>query len=153
MARWKAWDLEFDRTPQERVFHTTGDLIFRKDWEPYMKDTRKNWDTVGVKYEVLQPNDVRSRYPVIDIHEIGAIMYEPQAGVVRARRACETVAEAFRERGGTITIARAQPSLASGGRLHDISLSDGSTLKADTFVFACGPWLWKIFPEFLRTRL
>ncbi len=53
MERWKAWDEEFCRTTQERVFYTTGDLIFRKDWEPFMKDTRKNWDTVGVKYEVL----------------------------------------------------------------------------------------------------
>jgi len=153
MARWKAWDLEFDRTPQERVFHTTGDLIFRKDWEPYMKDTRKNWDTVGVKYEVLQPNDVRSHYPVIDLTGITAILYEPAAGVVRARRACETVAEAFRKNGGEIVIARAQPSLASGDRLQDIALSNGQTLRAEKFVFACGPWLWKIFPEFLRTRL
>ena len=24
MKRWKAWDEEFDRTTQERVFHTTG---------------------------------------------------------------------------------------------------------------------------------
>jgi hypothetical protein len=36
MARWKSWDEEFSRTTQERVFHTTGDLIFRKDWEPFM---------------------------------------------------------------------------------------------------------------------
>jgi glycine/D-amino acid oxidase-like deaminating enzyme len=153
IKRWKAWDLEFDRTTQERVFHTTGDLIFRKDWEPYMKDTRMNWDTVGIKYEVLQPNDVRSHYPVIDTQGISAILYEPQAGVVRARRACETVAEAFRHAGGEIVIARAEPSLANNGKLQDISLSNGQTLKADKFVFACGPWLWKVFPEILRTRL
>jgi glycine/D-amino acid oxidase-like deaminating enzyme len=153
IKRWKAWDEEFGRTTQERVFHTTGDLIFRKDWEPYVKDTRKNWDTVGIKYEVLTPNDVRSQYPVIDVKEIGVVLYEPQAGVVRARRACETVAEAFKHDGGDIVIARALPSLANSGRLQDIALSSGQTLKADKFVFACGPWLWKIFPEFLRTRL
>ena len=28
-----------------------------------------------------------------------------------------------------------------------ISLNDGTTLRADTFVFACGPWLGEIFPE------
>jgi sarcosine oxidase len=151
--RWKAWDEEFGRTPQERVFHTTGDLIFRKDWEPFLKETRKNWDTVGIKYEVLTPNDVRSQYPVIDLKEIGVVLYEPAAGVVRARRACETVAEAFKQRGGDIVIARAQPSLAQGNQLKDIALSTGETLKAGQFVFACGPWLPKIFPEFLRTRL
>ena len=63
IKRWKAWDEEFGRTMQAKVFHTTGDLILRKDWEPYLKDTRKNWDTVGIKYEVLTPNDVRSHAP------------------------------------------------------------------------------------------
>jgi glycine/D-amino acid oxidase-like deaminating enzyme len=153
MERWKAWDEEFSRTTQERVFYTTGDLIFRKDWEPFMKDTRKNWDTVGVKYEVLTPNDVRSQYPVIDLQGISVILYEPHAGVVRARRSCERVAESFQHNGGKMVVARALPSLASGNRLQDIALSNGETLRAEKFVFACGPWLWKLFPEFLRTRL
>ena len=152
MERWKAWDEEFSRT-KERVFYTTGDLIFRKDWEPFMKDTRKNWDTVGVRYEVLEPNDVRSHYPQIDLQGIGAILYEPAAGVVRARRSCERVAESFQHNGGKMVVARALPSLANGDRLQDIALSSGETLRAEKFVFACGPWLWKLFPEFLRTRL
>ena len=152
MERWKAWDEEFSRT-KERVFYTTGDLIFRKDWEPFMKDTRKNWDTVGVRYEVLEPNDVRSHYPQIHLQGIGAILYEPAAGVVRARRSCERVAESFQHNGGKMVVARALPSLANGDRLQDIALSSGETLKAEKFVFACGPWLWKLFPEFLRTRL
>ena len=153
IKRWKAWDEEHARTYQMRVFFTTGDLIFRKDWEPFLKDTRKNWDKLGIKYEVLTPNDVRSQYPVIDLKEIGVVLYEPNAGVVRARRACETVAEAFVRNGGTVEIARALPSLAQGDKLQDIALSSGDRLKAGKFVFACGPWLWKIFPEFLRTRL
>jgi len=153
VQRWKDWDAEFSRTTQENVFHTTGDLIFRKDWEPFMKDTRKNWDTVGVKYEVLEPNDVRSHYPQIDLQGIAVILYEPAAGVVRARRSCERVAESFQHHGGKMVVARALPSLANGDRLQDIALSTGETLKADKFVFACGPWLWKLFPEFLRTRL
>jgi glycine/D-amino acid oxidase-like deaminating enzyme len=118
-----------------------------------MKDTRKNWDTVGVKYEVLTPNDVRSQYPVIDLQGISVILYEPQAGVVRARRSCERVAESFQHKGGKMVVARALPSLANGNRLQDIALSNGETLRAEKFVFACGPWLWKLFPEFLRTRL
>ena len=153
IARWKAWDEEFSHTTQERVFYTTGDLIFRKDWEPFLKETRKNWDTIGTKYEVLQPNDVRSHYPIIDLQGISAILYEPAAGVVRARRSCERVAESFQHNGGKLVIARAQPSLFHADRLEDITLSTGDKLKADKFVFALGPWLWKMFPEFMRTRL
>ena len=32
-------------------------------------------------------------------------------------------------------------------RLRSISLSDGSQPKADCYVFACGPWLGKLFPQ------
>ena len=153
IKRWKAWDEEWAQALSMRLFFTTGDLILRKDWEPYMKDTRANWDKTGIRYEVLEPNEVRYRYPVIGLKEIGAVLYEPDAGVVRSRRACEVVAEVFRRQGGEIKIARALPSLASGNRLHDLSLSSKETLSAGKVVFACGPWLWKLFPEFLRTRL
>src|SRR5215204_5787609 len=135
IQRWQDWDEELSRTTQEEVCYTTGDLIFRKDWEPFMKDTRKNWDTIGAKYEVLEPNDVRSQYPVIDLQGINVILYEPQAGVVRARRSCERVAESFQHNGGKMVVARALPSLANGNRLQDVALSNGETLRAEKFVF------------------
>jgi glycine/D-amino acid oxidase-like deaminating enzyme len=31
--------------------------------------------------------------------------------------------------------------------MRQVSLSDGSRLTADRFVFACGPWLGKLFPK------
>jgi glycine/D-amino acid oxidase-like deaminating enzyme len=31
--------------------------------------------------------------------------------------------------------------------LRSLNLSDGSRLKADRYVFACGPWLGRLFPE------
>jgi len=48
------------------------------------------------------------------------------------------------------TAASAVPSSAAR-RPTDrrISLTDGSTLKADAYVFACGPWLGKLFPSAL----
>jgi glycine/D-amino acid oxidase-like deaminating enzyme len=33
------------------------------------------------------------------------------------------------------------------GPLRSLALSDGSRLKADFYVFACGPWLSKLFPR------
>jgi glycine/D-amino acid oxidase-like deaminating enzyme len=34
-----------------------------------------------------------------------------------------------------------------------LSLSDGSKVEADQYVFACGPWLGKLFPESVGTRI
>ena len=39
------------------------------------------------------------------------------------------------------------------GNWDSLSLSDGSKLRADQYVFACGPWLGKLFPETIGNRI
>jgi sarcosine oxidase len=154
MTRWKRWDEEWAAEMKTRLFFTTGDLILRKDWEPYLKETKANWEKVGVPFQVLAPAEVAYRYPVIGMKDIGVVLYEPDAGVVRSRRACESVAEVFRQRGGRVVVARAAVGSRRGDRLNDVVLSSTrESLRADAFVFACGPWLGKTFPEFLGNRL
>ena len=45
------------------------------------------------------------------------------------------------------------PGEISGGRLAGASLSDGTRLTADAYVFACGPWLPKVFPSVLGSTI
>jgi sarcosine oxidase len=49
-------------------------------------------------------------------------------------------------------IGRATPSKVIGGRLEEIALDTGTTLRADTFVYAVGPWLGKTFPELFAKK-
>jgi sarcosine oxidase len=39
------------------------------------------------------------------------------------------------------------------GRLQAVTTRSGDTIGGDTFVFACGPWLPKLFPDLLRDRI
>jgi glycine/D-amino acid oxidase-like deaminating enzyme len=39
------------------------------------------------------------------------------------------------------------------GRLGSLRATDGSEIRAGTFVFACGPWLPKLFPDLLGARV
>jgi glycine/D-amino acid oxidase-like deaminating enzyme len=39
------------------------------------------------------------------------------------------------------------------GKWDGLSFSDGSKLVADRYVFACGPWLGKLFPETIGNRI
>ena len=76
---------------------------------PYIEDTMADWDTLGVPYEVLDQDEIRYRWPAIGPEqEIGVGLHEPQAGVVRARRSIEAVAEVFRKEGGDVTLAGAE---------------------------------------------
>jgi glycine/D-amino acid oxidase-like deaminating enzyme len=37
--------------------------------------------------------------------------------------------------------------------MSNVALSDGSTLDADRFVFACGPWMAQVFPDVIGRRI
>jgi sarcosine oxidase len=143
--RWKQWDEEFSKPQKMRLFFTTGDLIMRAEWEPFLTQTRSWWEKNGIPHETLAVDEVRKRWPQIHVDDIKAVLYEPNAGVVRARRATESVAEVFRHEGGRILIARVVPPEPGNFDGHTVRLTNGDTLSADTFVFAVGPWLGKTF--------
>src|SRR5439155_13042329 len=152
MKRWTAFDDEWGRELRLNLFHTTGDLIMRTAWDNFQLRTKVWWDKNKIPYEVLNPEDVRKAFPVLSVDDITAVLYEPDAGVVRARRAAQTAAAVFETLGGKIVIGRATPSKISNGRLEEIALDTGQTLRAETFVFAVGPWLGKTFPDILAKK-
>jgi glycine/D-amino acid oxidase-like deaminating enzyme len=153
MTRWLAFDDEWGRDLRLNLFHVTGDLIFRDEWDNFQLRCKLWWDRHKIPYHIVEPEDVRRSYPVFSIDDITAILYEPDAGVVRARRAVHAVAAAFEKLGGRIVIGRASPSKFAGGRLEEITLDTGSTLRADTFVYAVGPWLGKTFPDLFAKKM
>jgi glycine/D-amino acid oxidase-like deaminating enzyme len=153
IVRWTAWDEEHSARFGLRLFFPTSDLILRADWDPWLTESSRSWDTLGVAYEVLTLDEVQYRYPQISVDGMNVAVVERDAGVVRARRACEAVAEVFCGRGGRLTIARARPGARLGARLGDVALVPDDRLAAGAFVFACGPWLPKVLPDVMRNRL
>lgn len=153
IRRWIAFDEQYGDALKMRLFYQTGDLICRTGNEPFLQQTVATWNKLGVRHDVLDGDEARYRFPQMNLHDTVAALYEHDAGVVRARRACEAVAEVFRQEGGTIMTARAECPPAVDGRVARIPLQPGDSIAADTFVFACGPWLWKVFPELLGNRM
>jgi len=69
-----------------------------------------------------------------------------------ARRAVQELVAEFVAQGGEYRSEKARiPELQ--GPLIQVPLSDGSTLEADAFVIAAGPWLGKVFPALLGDRI
>jgi len=69
-----------------------------------------------------------------------------------ARRAVQTLVKAFVKAGGEYRVGAVKPPAAEAP-LTQIELTDGSTLAASNYVFACGPWLPKVFPRLLGPRI
>jgi glycine/D-amino acid oxidase-like deaminating enzyme len=153
IERWKVWDEEHTDDLLPRLFSTTGDLIMREEMTPYMEQTVENWDVLGRRYEILDMDEVRYRWPAIRGHELQVALYEPEAGVVRARRAIESVAKVFEQEGGRIVVGHVAMGDRHGRMVLDVAVGVEERLTAGSFVFALGPWFPKFFPELMGRRL
>jgi len=152
IGRWREFDEEWAPVLGGNVFFSAGNVTFRDSREALFA-TAETWDRNGVPYEWLTVDEARYRWPQFRLEGIEAALYEPEAGVARARAACQRVAEIFRRKGGEIVTARVTPGDGAGGRLATVNLEPGERMGADLFVFALGPWFPKAFPEIMGDRI
>jgi sarcosine oxidase len=159
MDRWRSFDEEWspvldEATGGRPLFHSAGDLILRPSWTSFLQETRDTFDELAIPYEILTPAQVEDRWPWIRTQGMGAALFEPGAGVARARSACRVVAEALVRTGGELRVARAEPGgTGSGDRLREVELSPGGAREAEVFVFALGPWFPTELPALMGHRL
>lgn len=153
MRRWRAFDEEWHGPLAPQIYFETGDIILRAEDEPFLVNTRANWDELGTPYEFIDADEVRRRWGIFDLTDITVGLYEPDAGVVRARRAMQLVAETFQREGGTVTVARAAPGRMVGDRLDTVTLDGADERTAGQFVFALGPWFPQELPDLMARRL
>ena len=152
--RWTTFDAEWGKQMKVRLFFNTGDFIFRPAPEVFTERTQELWKQLRIPFEVPKVEDVAREYPQFDLTKIAFALYDPRAGVVRARRACEVVAEAFRQSGGEVLMGYAALGDRDGERLQSIrTTGPAATLTAATFVLALGPWFPKAFPDLMATRI
>jgi glycine/D-amino acid oxidase-like deaminating enzyme len=153
IGRWRTFDETWGTELRMRLFFPCGDLIVRSEWDNFLASTKRSQDAVGVGNEVLSIEEVNYRWPQIRTDGYTVALLEHDAGVGRARRSCECVAEVFRRLGGNVVIARALPGKRYSDRLDSIELSPGGPLVAQAYVFALGPWFPKVFPDLMTRRL
>ncbi len=113
------------------LFHNTGVLVTAPPSDPYLLDTRDTLTRCGVKFKYLK--NPQKQFPQIRLDHDTEGIWEPDSGVLMARRAVQAVVE------------------ASG---VDYEIRVGSNhIRAGTVIYACGPWLPKLFPDILRGRI
>jgi sarcosine oxidase len=134
------------------LFIAHGVLFFTAFPDDYFRQTLAVHRELDLPTEELSRADMQQRYPMIDFSDVELGVFEPGFGALMARRAVQELAARFVAAGGDYRCAKARP-LQQNGPLRALGLSDGSTLEADAFVFACGPWLGKIFPGLLGERI
>jgi len=156
-TRWSerslaVWQDFFARVGRQELFHRTGVLWMARENDPYTVATLRTLERVGVKFERLGRDELESRYPQIKFGQVSWAIYEPASGALMARRAVQSVAEFVKLNGGDYLIESVVAPTGSG-RLSEVITRSGSSISANVFIFACGPWLPKLFPALLRDRI
>lgn len=137
------------------IFHPTGVLFFFPRVEPFLEETMRVHRRLGLPTELLGPEEMRRRFSQINFDGIAAGLYEPRFGALMARRAVQQLVADFVAHGGEYRHAQIQPPRVSSGDhgLSEVRATEGPAITARNFVFACGPWLGKLFPDLLGNRI
>jgi glycine/D-amino acid oxidase-like deaminating enzyme len=148
------WQDLFQRVPAcgGPLFHRTGVLGLARDGDTYNQHNLATFQKFGVAHERLAGPELVKRYPQIALGSITWGLLESDSGVLMARRAVQAVVEEAIKTGvDYLAAAAAAPS--GSGKLSSLTTAGGGTVRAETFVFACGPWLPKLFPALLGDRI
>ena len=128
------WQAFFRETGQP-LFHQTGVLWTAAAGDAYSEDTRRTLARCGASFELLMPAELEARFPQMRFAPGASGIFEPRSGALMARRALQAVVEDAIRRG--VEFARGAAAAPAAG----------------VCVFACGPWLPKLFPELLGKRI
>lgn len=127
-------------------------LWLAADNDPYVQQSEAVMRKVGVKLEKLSKQDLENRYPQIGLEDVGWGLLEPSSGVLMARRAVQFVVKRELESGVAFLQSEVAPPSGKGS-VTALKTLNGDSLQAGVFVFACGPWLPKVFPDLLGQRI
>jgi glycine/D-amino acid oxidase-like deaminating enzyme len=148
LVQWK----EFFAATRQNLFHETGVLWLAGKEDTRLREAADALRRCGVPFEEFSRAELDRRYPQIGLDGIRRGLLEPKSGVLMARRAVAAVVnEAVR---GGVEYRVAQIAEPSGtAAINAVVSSSGERIEAEAFVFACGAWLGKLFPEILGPRI
>jgi sarcosine oxidase len=148
LVQWK----ELFAATGQKLFHQTGVLWLSSEDTSTLDQSALTLHRCGIRHEILQRPEVERRYPQFNLDGISRGLFEPESGALLARRAVACVVEIAIQQGVHLRITQIQNPRTSK-RLDSIETATGERISAGAFVFACGPWLAKLFPEILAARI
>jgi len=148
LTQWK----EFFVATRQPLFLETGVLWMAGDEDKRLEQTSATLRRCGGTFEELDRAALEKRYPQIGLDGIKRGILEPKSGVLMARRAVAAVVEDAVRLGAEYLCGQVVNPRGKS-RVEHITTSQGERIAAGKFVFACGPWLGKVFPDVLGSRI
>lgn len=145
---------ENERRWKQQFLHRIGVLWMAASgndlWEcaslEHLKDAK-------IPFQQLSARTLARRWPQINFEEVEWGIFEPESGYLLARAACRAVVDAFIAEGGKYLPAAVRVDDLDSGAWKKLTLCDRSQVKADRYVFACGPWMGQLFPKTIGSKI
>jgi glycine/D-amino acid oxidase-like deaminating enzyme len=143
----KLWQ-KYERLWKRQFLHRTGVLWMASGRDDtFESGSVKMLRAAKIKFEELSASQLKKRWTQINFEGIQWGIFEPECGYLDARASCAAVVDAFITAGGNYRQIAVPAHNLEDSPIRSLALSDGSQIKAHSYVFACGPWLGKLFPE------
>ena len=150
MQLWRQNENRWNR----KLFFPIGVLWMaaEKD-DPFEKGSIPALKESGIPFEELSVCEIAARWPQINLEGVNWGIHEPESGFLTARLACQAVLESFIGEGGKYQQAEVAAQGLDEAKWDALSLTGDLKLKADQYVFTCGPWLGTLFPQTIGKRI
>jgi sarcosine oxidase len=141
-----------------RLFQRTGVLWLAQVNDPYCEAMLETFERCQVRYSRLVRDELTQRFAQLEPGSATWAILEPDSGVLMARQAVQAIVAQAQADGVTYLSDAVSPPKGmglprTGGGLHHklefVDTLSANKLFARQFVFACGPWLPKLFPSLL----
>jgi monomeric sarcosine oxidase len=152
MRSLELWKSLLGESARATFFNPAGVLWMARGEDPLTTTTLATLARLGVRHERLTRPQLEARWPQIDFGPVTWAIHEPESGFLAAFHAVQAVVQRALAAGAEY-LPEAVVAPTGRSSLSAVTTRSGRTLRAGAFVFACGPWLPKLFPELLGERI
>jgi monomeric sarcosine oxidase len=149
LAIWKDF---FAGIEQVDLFRETGVLWLADANDAAATQSVAVLERNGIRHQVLDEVALARRFPQIVIPSGGWGIFEPDSGGLLARRAVQALVDDNLRAGAALRIDQVRAPVGDR-QLAEIRTESGEAIRADRFVFACGPWLGRVLSDVLGGRI
>lgn len=130
--------LELQEESGTRIWEPTGLAWFARSDGGFEAQSLPALDRAAVPYEWRTAADALDLFPSLAVDDLHGVLWEPEAGVLHARRATQLLVE---------------DAVRLGARLDTAHVDPARPPAADVVVWACGAWLPALFPDHVDVRV
>ncbi len=137
---------ELEAESGEALMVECGMAWFAERLDGWEAESERTMAAQGIPSQRLDAGEAARLFPSLGTDDLEFVLFEPEAGVLRAQRAVRALAAQAAAHGARVVRGRATPEAGAA------VLEDGTRLEGDAVVWACGVWLSRLFPAVASIR-